>query len=203
MNNVHRRRDCRFTHLTASALSCKDVLRFPNGLATATKKRKRQWVLNNGTLICRYVHTIYQERHSKASYKGEVRYLYPHEGAEFCNDAALPGAGGSLGGALDTDNVPATPASVRIEAFSTRIPQKTCDIFCGAGGATEGAKDAGFAVKFGLDIDAQKMETYLKNNPYTQGFIMDAGDFPAMARRCKHGNAHCHFSTCCNYWAMC
>ncbi|WP_344408156.1 DNA (cytosine-5-)-methyltransferase [Streptomyces viridochromogenes] len=39
------------------------------------------------------------------------------------------------------------------------------DLFCGAGGLSEGFREAGFDVVFGLDKDADSMATYAKNHP--------------------------------------
>lgn len=42
------------------------------------------------------------------------------------------------------------------------------DIFCGAGGLTNGLKKAGINVKIGVDLDKSVEQTYTRNNPNTQ-----------------------------------
>ncbi|MFD8739863.1 DNA (cytosine-5-)-methyltransferase [Streptomyces sp. NPDC059618] len=53
---------------------------------------------------------------------------------------------------------------------------KVADLFCGAGGLSEGFREAGFDIVFGLDKDADSMATYAKNHPDArtlQGSISD------------------------------
>lgn len=42
---------------------------------------------------------------------------------------------------------------------------KAIDLFCGAGGLTQGLRQAGWGVVAGLDVDASVAETYERNNP--------------------------------------
>jgi len=42
---------------------------------------------------------------------------------------------------------------------------KAIELFCGAGGLSEGFRMAGFEIKFGLDIDKDSIETFSKNHP--------------------------------------
>lgn len=46
-------------------------------------------------------------------------------------------------------------------------PLRAIDLFCGAGGLTEGFRNAGYEVGFALDWDADSCETYRRNHPGT------------------------------------
>ncbi|CAG8640256.1 15015_t:CDS:2 [Acaulospora morrowiae] len=50
-------------------------------------------------------------------------------------------------------------------------------MFCGAGGLSEGAKQAGFLVKWGVDIDTSSMETFLCNHHSATTYNMDISCF--------------------------
>lgn len=44
-------------------------------------------------------------------------------------------------------------------------PLRAIDLFCGAGGLTEGFREAGYEVTYALDKDEQSLETYRANHP--------------------------------------
>jgi DNA (cytosine-5)-methyltransferase 1 len=46
-----------------------------------------------------------------------------------------------------------------------RRPLRAIDLFCGAGGLTQGLKDAGYELAFALDKDKNSCETYRRNHP--------------------------------------
>src|SRR4051812_1592586 len=46
-----------------------------------------------------------------------------------------------------------------------RRPLRAIDLFCGAGGLTEGFKAAGYEVTFALDRDKDSCATYRRNHP--------------------------------------
>jgi DNA (cytosine-5)-methyltransferase 1 len=57
-----------------------------------------------------------------------------------------------------------------------RYPLRAIDLFCGAGGLTEGFKMAGFDVTFALDMDVDSCATYRANHPEVEvqcGSIID------------------------------
>ncbi|MFF4825790.1 DNA (cytosine-5-)-methyltransferase [Streptomyces sp. NPDC001312] len=54
---------------------------------------------------------------------------------------------------------------------------KVADLFCGAGGLSEGFREAGFDVVFGLDKDADSMATYGKNHPRARTLQGSIGDY--------------------------
>ena len=47
------------------------------------------------------------------------------------------------------------------------------DLFCGAGGLSEGFKNAGFNVVAGIDNDFEALETYSKNFPEAEAIELD------------------------------
>ncbi|KAK7549432.1 S-adenosyl-L-methionine-dependent methyltransferase [Phyllosticta citricarpa] len=51
------------------------------------------------------------------------------------------------------------------------------DVFCGAGGASCGARMAGLEISFGVDNDKDALNSYAQNFPNAQRFAMDAQDF--------------------------
>ncbi|CAG8486622.1 8075_t:CDS:10 [Diversispora eburnea] len=51
------------------------------------------------------------------------------------------------------------------------------DMFCGAGGFSEGARQAGFRVKWGIDKDDSSIETFLYNHHNTTVYNMEINEF--------------------------
>lgn len=87
-------------------------------------------------------------------------------------------------------------------ACSTKPAKYTfADSYCGIGGASEGARQAGFIVKWGLEKDEIAMYGYAENFPHTDHLFMDARDFKAIASRCEHGVDVLHISCPCCYWS--
>ena len=62
------------------------------------------------------------------------------------------------------------PASGRHHALTAgrapNGPLRVIDLFCGAGGLTQGFRDAGYQVTFALDKDPKAMATYRANHPH-------------------------------------
>ncbi|UPX15996.1 DNA (cytosine-5-)-methyltransferase [Ascochyta rabiei] len=188
-------------------------------------KAIKSWLLNKGTLICRWVHVIETyDRTSGTSYAGEVRRLYKREAADFSgsgnpvysstSDSKTPTPIPSPSKATSVQSPSSAhkrvrsleivdpPASKRCQ----RLPQKSTeytmgDGFCGCGGATCGAMQAGLKVVWGLEKDEMAMRAYRKNFPAAIHLEMDAWDFPDIAKRCIHGVDLLHFSCPCQYWS--
>jgi len=58
----------------------------------------------------------------------------------------------------------------------TRVPLKVADIYCGAGGLSEGFRLAGYEIVFGLDKDEDSVATFRRNHPragYYLGSVTD------------------------------
>ena len=54
-----------------------------------------------------------------------------------------------------------------MKTFAKSMRLKSVDLFCGAGGITEGFRQAGFDCLYGNDIDREAMETFHLNHPHT------------------------------------
>ncbi len=221
IGDVLRKRVCQFTHLNEKALCMSDVNMLPRQLTDPTEKFN--WVFEKGTLICRYVYIIGLYGKSGKSYKGEARYMYKKECKEFAplnntTDGFIHLDSGDLS-FIATNSSARSSASRRNRARSIeevqgipvrlqpRHPQKTRrytfnDFFCGIGGVSDGARQAGFRVNLGLDNEEVHMIGYAENHPGAQHFCMSAHDFPDIAKRGIHGADHCHFSCPCKFWSI-
>ncbi len=221
VDDVLRKRVCEFTHLNEKARCMSDVNLLPYRLTEPTEKFN--WVFEKGVLICRYVYIIGLYGKTGKSYKGEARYMYQRECREF---AGLKNSRSDLVLLADEDlnfvarnHFPTSSTSRRNRAQSIeeiqgipvrlqpRHPRKAPrytfnDFFCGIGGVSDGARQAGFRVNLGLDNEQVHMEGYADNHPGAQHFCMSAHDFPDIAKRGIHGADHCHFSCPCKFWSI-
>jgi DNA (cytosine-5)-methyltransferase 1 len=189
---VLRARECIFTNFPYGQLGQSHVnARVP--LRLQSRNDIRRWLFHHGKLICRWV-LIIELDHNEKSYAGEVRSLYKREAADFSGKAPA----GPLNSLVQETPMPSTGAQV--------LPQKSSvltmsDIFCGVGGVTEAAIQAGYKVILGLDVEPSAMEAYRKNHPGVLPLTMNAHDFPAKVKRCIHGCDHVHLSCPCCYWS--
>lgn len=94
-------------------------------------------------------------------------------------------------------------STVSSEPGSTRRNYTCCDFFCGGGGASCGAHQAGFVLKAAVDYNQEAIETYRQNFTHTGVFSIKAsiGEFITSAG--KKGKRfrcdHCHFSPPCTF----
>lgn len=94
-------------------------------------------------------------------------------------------------------------SKISSEPGSTKRNYTCCDFFCGGGGASCGAHQAGFALKAAVDYNREAIETYRKNFTHTGVFSIKAsiGEFITSAE--KKGDRlrcdHCHFSPPCTF----
>lgn len=198
---ILRKRNCEFTDKDYDAYDVRMANRWaPAGLKTSMEIK--DWIFRQGTLICRYVHTVVFD-HNSVSYSGEVRKLYRRETDQVTPPPSPP------------NPVPYQSRKRRpsIEQIDSPSPSKrrSCparasrytlgDAFCGIGGASEGASQANLVVKWGLEKDTLAMHGYAANFPSAEALHMDAHDFPAIAKRCEHGVDILHLSCPCCYWS--
>ena len=100
-------------------------------------------------------------------------------------------ASNALSGTPINATIPATPA--RRYTFG--------DCFCGAGGVSRGAVQAGLRVEWGFDCNAYACTSYGLNNPFTSIYPLWAHDF------CKDANDRdfkvdiCHLSPPCQFFS--
>ncbi|KAF2447083.1 S-adenosyl-L-methionine-dependent methyltransferase [Karstenula rhodostoma CBS 690.94] len=200
LTEVLKKRKCEFTDRDYNAYDVKMANRWaPAGLKTSMEIIK--WIFREGTLVCRFVHTVVFD-HNSVSYSGEVRKLYRRETDQVSQTASLPIP------ILSQDRKRRSSIE-QIDGAPTKRrspPAKTCrytfgDAFCGIGGASEGASQADLFVKWGLEKDELAIHGYAANFPAAEPLHMDAHDFPVIAKRREHGVDILHLSCPCCYWS--
>jgi len=78
------------------------------------------------------------------------------------------------------------------------------DVFCGAGGASQGAAQAGIYVAWGLDKDKPALEAYLLNHPGASGYLCNAHNFPPCGKSIAELRTDIlHLSPPCCFFAPC
>ena len=218
-------RKCVFTNLAYDVLGLQQV----NGLVPARYAHDRDslksWIFKKGTLICRWVHIVEVYDFTKGtSYAGEVRRMYKREAVDFMGSESpvhfptakanpptpshypTPTHGASPNSHKRTRSleIVETPQSKRRQQLPIKITTYTMgDGFCGFGGTSDGAQQAGFKIVWGLEKDPVAMAAYKRNFPSAMHLEMDAWDFKDFATRRRHGVDCLHFSCPCQYWAEC
>lgn len=159
------------------------------------------------------------------SYAGEVRKIYKREckdfssstrdqlksnmkrtlATEFNDDCVIiePEQKSSLvSPPSDSREIPGQSQS-RTRPNLPKIPEKYTygDVFCGGGGASEGARQAGVIVKYGLDLDATALEGYERNFPEAISLLMNAHDFPSFEDSGLLWTDFVHISFVCKYFS--
>lgn len=205
-SQVVKVRECSLTHKPYPFLSFRQESARLVSYRTNKDEFKRQ-TFHNGKLACRVVNIliIHKARGAKEGkpYSGIVRHLYSHE----CGPAtAIPNtrldAGMSRQQSIiiaDERGAPAvngeSPTGKRgrsdsLELLEDEPPKRRLsmprkkgrytygDAFCGAGGATQGAKQAGLHICWGFDMDECALDAYEKNHPSAVAFQCNAHDFP-------------------------
>jgi DNA (cytosine-5)-methyltransferase 1 len=221
--NVERLRTCVFTNLDFSSIDFRNVnIHVPARLKNPVQINN--WRFSNGKLICRRVWIV--ELHPTANpCGGEAGPLRKREVADLNGDSlpqksyTVDSTGeNSLTDAISSSDDSRVSSDQKRKAESAddqpnflgkrlrQIPQKSRqfvlgDGFCGGGGASLGARDAGYKIAWGLEKDSLAMAAYRKNFPEAMHLEMDAHDFPSIARRCTHGCDHLHMSCPCCYWS--
>jgi len=184
-------------------------------------------IFQQGRLVCRRLHIRVVEATGK-SYSGELRGFYDRESdAPASHSSSLRGSSVETPIHADCDEDVVLVSSHKrnksgkrpirspsIEVLAERPskrriyqPEKSprysfADMFCGAGGASQGAVQADLCVKFGLDMDQAAIQAYALNHPGAHVFPMDAHDFPSMGipyHLCKIDILH--LSPPCCYWS--
>lgn len=200
VDEVLRLRDCVITNKPYPLLGFKDGPRcaFP---ASLSRQEVKQKLFHGGRLACRVVNIGFLCNNGKP-YSGIVRHLYAREAdkSELAGPADGPGLSRKDAIPLDDDAGEDVASSVsnnqqkkrrasgapdersarkRISPLPTRPARLTFgDCFCCAGGASQGAKQAGLHVLWGLDLDEPSMHAYSRNHPGALPFFLNAHDFP-------------------------
>jgi DNA (cytosine-5)-methyltransferase 1 len=194
VSEVLRTRECVLTNKPYPELSFRDGPRcaFPLSL---TRKEIKQQMFVGGRLACRVINIIISKNKAKP-HAGIIRHLYAREAdiGAATGPAHGPGLSREEPISLDDDEdgfvmidkkSHATPNSAGETPRKPKLPLPTKhayltfgDVFCGAGGASQGARQAGLQIKWGLDFDEHAIEAYQMNNPGALPFRCSAHDFP-------------------------
>ncbi|EUC35618.1 hypothetical protein COCCADRAFT_3158 [Bipolaris zeicola 26-R-13] len=226
IDEVYRIRDCTLTNKPYPFLSFRTSGRLAVPVGINQEEIKLQ-IFHAGRLTCRVINIQYMNQHGK-SYSGVVRYLYGEEADKLGNVDQLTQAGASRKTAIsigveDDDCVIVTKdcftsrnrkrrmradssglATPRSKAtFSSKRDQLTYgDVYCGVGGASQGALQAGYSVAWGLDKDDRAVEAYKLNHRSAYAFKMDAHNFPPPGISKEAWRVDVlHLSPPCCYWS--
>jgi DNA (cytosine-5)-methyltransferase 1 len=196
VDEVLRLRDCVLTNKPYPLMSFRVGPRcaFP---ASFGQREIKQQLFYGGRLACRVVVIRYVNKTSK-TYSGVIRHLYAKEAD--IPTTPVTGAGQSRTDSIRLDvEEPVLVVSngllgrgvrSRSDFFEStpnrhtlRSPTKQGhftfgDVFCGAGGASQGAKQAGLHVKWGLDNDSYAIQAYQNNHHGALPFRCNAHNFP-------------------------
>lgn len=199
IDEVFRTRECVITDKPRPPPGCGNplVIRVPRSMSL---REIKEHVFNNGVLACRSLYVQHTDVRKGKSYSGIVRHFHAREVEEFrSSDNNAPT---HLPQSSITDRVDYDDDCVVVDKQSTQRRRRESsassgveildepprriktgrltfgDCFCGAGGASQGALQAGYSVRWGLDKDEQAVETYSLNHPNAFVFNMDAHDFP-------------------------
>jgi DNA (cytosine-5)-methyltransferase 1 len=164
-------------------------------------KEIKQQVFHGGRLTCRVVNIVIVHDNGKP-YSGIIRHLYGRESDAISApspiglsrpasipmtsevaDSAIVGHGLSgLGKKRDRSNsveeIEGKPQKRKSPMPFKHDRYTFGDVFCGAGGASQGAKQAGLHVTWGLDNDEEAIRAYQLNHPGTLPFMRNAHNFP-------------------------
>jgi DNA (cytosine-5)-methyltransferase 1 len=197
---VLRTRDCVLTNKPYPFLSFRDGPRcaFP---AVLSDKEVKQQIFHGGRLACRVVNIRIISKNGK-QYSGIVRQLYHREadtsatstpskpGVSWANSISVEDNGEDGVVIVSKSAGKRRTRSNSIEMFDVAPPKRRAslptkparytfgDVFCGAGGASQGAKQAGLLVTWGLDSDKLAIHAYNKNHAGAHAFHRNAHDFP-------------------------
>lgn len=227
VDEVLRKRECLFTNKCYPLQYWREQPgsnRFPLHTSKAEAIRK---VFEEGRLCCRVVYIRFTNQNGKDT-SGVVRHLYSEEADKL--ETILPVSGPGLSrehsliiedddeedaviitGGLQGHKRRARPASV--ETVDCHLKRKSSppvkqvqytfgDVFCGAGGASQGAVQAGLRVIWGLDNDKDAITAYSLNHPGALSFYQDAHQFPPKGHDTKDLHVDVlHLSPPCCYWS--
>ncbi|KAI2484163.1 C-5 cytosine methyltransferase DmtA [Pyrenophora tritici-repentis] len=223
MKEVIRMRECTLTNKPFPLLSFRSYERVAYPVGMSEEEIKRQ-IFYGGQLACRVVKVFYIKPKTGKSYGGVARQLYVHEADTNQRDTSNDEAYGSTTVNNSINNtvhkkVPPTrkrsarSESPEVELLDSPLKRRASrsvrhgkfafgDVFCGAGGASQGALQAGYSICWGLDFDHTALETYRLNHPTAHTFELDAHDFPPknVCPKCWKVDV-LHLSPPCCYWS--
>ncbi|KAF1977708.1 S-adenosyl-L-methionine-dependent methyltransferase, partial [Bimuria novae-zelandiae CBS 107.79] len=229
-SEVLKKRECQFANVDYEAYDVSMANKwFLAGIRGSTDIKN--YIFDQGTLVCRWAYTIIND-HNNVSYGGQVRKLHRCEADDDSEtlspsfstpqkSAFSPDASSTASASLQrtpSDNSTeskqrnakrrASVEQLHITPTKRRLsPTKSGrytfgDVFCGVGGASEGARQAGLHVSWGLELDQHAIKAYAENFPSALPIWENAHDFPAIARRRIHGVDILHLSCPCQFWSV-
>lgn len=222
VEDVLRTRECVLTNKPYPLLSSKDGERcsFPASLSEAEIKAQ---VFNGGKLACRVVYVTFISKNGK-HYSGIMRSLHAREADttgtahasraepillsddDNTRDRSMRGLSrgiSTLGRRTRSISAGHGPRKRRTPSIPQKPPRYTFgDAFCGVGGASQGAKQAGYSVIWGMDFDEYAIDAYSKNHHGSLPFQSNAHDFPPTGYTGKMLRVDVlHISAPCCYWS--
>ncbi|KAF2741138.1 S-adenosyl-L-methionine-dependent methyltransferase [Polyplosphaeria fusca] len=209
VDQVLRKRECVLTDKPYPFLSFRTV-QFPPEFAVYNKDTLRATVFHQGRLTCRWLLIRVLSDNGK-EYAGECRNLYAREcrtldAQDYMRDSPSVSMSRESSILLDDDIDGDFVIVNRRNMPRSNLPGKKFsysfgDCFCGVGGASQGARQAGLKVKWGLDHDEKAILAYGANFPAAGTYQMNAHDFPP-AKLVKQLRVHIlHLSPPCCYWS--
>lgn len=197
VDEVLRLRDCVLTNKPYPLRSFREDLPRDIPVSLSDKEMKQQ-IFHGGRLVCRLLNILeFKATGTSANpTSGTIRQLYAREAD--INEKATPSQGPGASRfdciALDEDDSEgeiepvlgkkrSRPSSntprKRLAPVPTKQGQYTFgDMFCGAGGSSQGALQAGLQVRWGLDADDDAIEAYQSNHMGALPFRCNAHNFP-------------------------
>jgi len=198
IEEVVRLRECTLTNKPYPFMSFRTDgnTAYPSGMSDSEIKRE---IFHDNQLTCRVVNVLYISRGRNKPYGGIVRHLYTHEADK--SEDCIPDPGYSrktpisVESDIEDDDCVLVSRKRRtrddspdFEILEEKHPKRKGnplkqgrltfgDVFCGAGGASQGAAQAGYYVQWGLDNDERALKSYSLNHPSAYALKMNAHDF--------------------------
>jgi DNA (cytosine-5)-methyltransferase 1 len=215
------KRDCIFTNLAYPALNFRCANSWVPA-SVATPQMRYGQIFQFGRLVCRKVNIVVYDRNGR-TYGGEILDIkksqcdpvpeslspfspQPSQSSQDDEDweivdppkRVVPDKRRQRSNSIEICEA----SSLRPRAMPSMIPKCTFgDVFCGAGGTTQGAVQAGLQPLWALDNNETAIATYAANFPEALPLLMNAHDFPTYATRRGFKVNICHFSCPCKFWS--
>lgn len=152
-------------------------------LAGLSKADRKQYVIQNGPLVCRSSWTSVQSPNGKV-YGGVWKYLSKKASSPPQEHQSHARESTPLNLSPEPDQRHARTMMESNRSHHHRIKQRSktgrytyFDVYCGAGGTSQGARQAGLKVLGRLDHDETAIQAWEKNNPGAIYLEMDSFDF--------------------------
>lgn len=206
IEEVLRARECILTNKLPQILNFQTNQQWTFPVSFSKKDQQRQ-LFHGARLVCRIVSIIITSKNGKP-YSGIVRYLHAGEVDSTKDSEKIgPGRSRNDAISVDEDedddgdgqdvteishdlsmlgkrNARSSfrepgPRKRRSHTIPTKAYQYTFgDVFCGFGGASQGARQAGLSIRWGMDADEWAIRAYAENHPGALPFQCNVHDFP-------------------------